>query len=1178
MRVLIAILRWVAVTGGVGLLVTFLPHARAQTGTAPAEANIVVLVVRGTVEYTPKGGQRWVLLHPNDTLAAGDRVRVGPRSQLGLRFADQSIARFDEKTEFELQAPAAAPTGFRARVVAGFLYFFHRDKPSQLEVETRLASAAVRGTEFALRVEADGTTELTVIEGEVEMASPLGSISLKNGEQGVAKEGEPLFRRAALDIAGAIQWTLYYPGVLDLNDLPLEASEFAAHGESLKSYRAGDLIGAAEARPANRLEPTDAERIYRAALALAVGQVEEAESDLRDLRERPGKARELAEALRVMAEIVKRGKVAPSLNPQSATGWLVESYRLQGQLKLEEALAAARASVTSSPEFAFAWTRVAELEFGFGRIEPAARALKRALELSPSNAQAIALDGFLLAARNRMAESISRFEEAMAADGTLANAWLGRGLARIRLGRVEAGRADLLAAAALEPRRSALRSYLGKAWTDARQWKFAEHELVQARDLDPLDPTPWLYAALLKEQHSRINEAVRDLERSQQLNDNRAVYRSRFQLEQDQAVRSANLARIYRDAGMSEWAVNAAGRSASADYANYSAHLFLADSYSLALDPIGRRWETPMLAEYLIANLLAPVNAGVLSSAISQHEYSNLFERNRTRFVSTTEYLSRGAWTESAAIFGTEKHLAYSVEGYYRDDPGQRPNNDLEQRQWSFQIKPRLTAQDTLFVRAEFGRLEGGDLSRNYDPKSYNSSYRFKEEQEPALFLGYHHEWSPESKTLVLASRADHFAEFTDSFRRGFLVERAGDRIITVQNFLVQEQNQNRIEVYSLEPQHIWQTARQSTIVGVRGQQGKIRTEFTQADPGFPVEIFFPFLPEPSATADLENEFNRISVYGYHQHQVAESLRLVAGLSYDLLRFPQNWRNTPIGSETQETDQISPKAGLVWTPNEWWTARGFYSRSLGGATIDQSYQIEPTEVAGFNQSFRSVIPETLAGGNSGAEFETYALSLERRLRTGTFLILGGDVIGSQVERTIGTFDRTGPIGIYWSGLEQELDYSERSAHLTVHQLLGNGFALGARYRVSRAELESFYPQVSEATLVLNNRRAPAELDESVRSLMHEVRLSAIYNHGRGFFGEVAGTALFQSNRGYSPDLPGDSFWQMDVVAGWRSQGRNIELSVGLLNVTDEDYRISPLNIAPELPRERTLVARLRTSF
>jgi tetratricopeptide (TPR) repeat protein len=78
----------------------------------------------------------------------------------------------------------------------------------------------------------------------------------------------------------------------------------------------------------------------------------------------------------------------------------------------------------------------------------------------------------------------------------------------------------------------------------------ADKELALARQFDPNDPTAWLYTALVYQRENRINEAVYDLKKSQELNRNRSIYRSPLLLDQDQAVRSANIASIYRDLGM----------------------------------------------------------------------------------------------------------------------------------------------------------------------------------------------------------------------------------------------------------------------------------------------------------------------------------------------------------------------------------------------------------------------------------------------------------------------------------------------------------------------------------------------------------------------------------------------------------------------------------------------------
>ena len=91
--------------------------------------------------------------------------------------------------------------------------------------------------------------------------------------------------------------------------------------------------------------------------------------------------------------------------------------------------------------------------------------------------------------------------------------------------RVE-GRESLQTAATLEPQRAVLRSYLGKAFSNTKDYRLAERELARAKEMDANDPTAWLYSALLDQQESRINEAVRELEHSQDLNNNRSVFRS----------------------------------------------------------------------------------------------------------------------------------------------------------------------------------------------------------------------------------------------------------------------------------------------------------------------------------------------------------------------------------------------------------------------------------------------------------------------------------------------------------------------------------------------------------------------------------------------------------------------------------------------------------------------------
>src|SRR5262249_157827 len=163
---------------------------------------------------------------------------------------------------------------------------------------------------------------------------------------------------------------------------------------------------------------------------------------------------------------------------------------------LTEALHAARLASLKAPRFGAAQIRYAELEFSFGHTDTALAALNQGLELSPRNAEGLALKGFMLSAQNKFSEAMQSFDHAIAADAAVHNGWLGRGMVKIRLGMdrrlvdigqpaVAAGRQDLQVAATLEPQRAALRSYLGKAFSQAHDLAHARKELDMAKKLDP---------------------------------------------------------------------------------------------------------------------------------------------------------------------------------------------------------------------------------------------------------------------------------------------------------------------------------------------------------------------------------------------------------------------------------------------------------------------------------------------------------------------------------------------------------------------------------------------------------------------------------------------------------------------------------------------------------------------
>jgi hypothetical protein len=149
---------------------------------------------------------------------------------------------------------------------------------------------------------------------------------------------------------------------------------------------------------------------------------------------------------------------------------------------------------------------------------------------------------------------------------------------------------------------------------------------------------------------------------------------------------------------------------------------------------------------------------------------------------------------------------------------------------------------------------------------------------------------------------------------------------------------------------------------------------------------------------------------------------------------------------------------------------------------------------------------------------------------------------------------------------QSLGFREQSVRLTVNQLVGRDFALGAGYRATHGDLETESPTATPA------------LNQDVSALLHQVQLFGIVNHPSGFFGKVMAVWSQQSNRDYEPDIPGDEFWQLHAFVGYRTWQRRLEAQVGVLNITDQNYRLNPLTLYHELPRERTLAASCKIHF
>ena len=534
-----------------------------------------VLSVQGRIEVRRAGDVQWLETKAGERFCSGDAIQIHDRSRSVVRLRSGAVLRLDQNTtiSFRIEKEDRA-TWTWIDMVRGVVHFISRVRGG-LKVGTPFVNGTVEGTEFVFDVDPDRAI-LTVFEGTVaaESRTPRDTVSVTSGQSVTARTGQKLEIKPVTP-RDAVQWALYYPSVLDSRPDAFPASL----RPSVEAYRKGDVAAAFAAL--DRLGPgiTDpAFLTYHAVLLLSVGRVAEARTEIGKLADGDGRRRAIESVIAVVqgdkAGAVTRGEEAAKLLPRSAAVWIARSYAQQANFDLAGARRSLEEAVKVEPRNALARARLAEIWLSLGKVRDAVREASEAVRLDPDLARTQTVLGFAHLAELNPKRARDAFARATALDSADPLPRLGLGLARIRQGDVAGGREELETAASLDPGNSLVRSYLGKAYYEERQDKPAGDEFARAKDLDPKDPTPWYYDAIEKQSANRPVEALHDLQRAIELNDNRAVYRSRLLLDEDLAARSASLGRIYDDLGFRQLALAEGSKSVNTDPANASAHRF----------------------------------------------------------------------------------------------------------------------------------------------------------------------------------------------------------------------------------------------------------------------------------------------------------------------------------------------------------------------------------------------------------------------------------------------------------------------------------------------------------------------------------------------------------------------------------------------------------------------------
>jgi tetratricopeptide (TPR) repeat protein len=1063
--------------------------------------------VEGRVEIQRASDSAWQPAKLGSALCQGDLVRAGARSRATVLLINQAVLRIDQNTAMRLDniTPEVEERSVLSLLKGAFQSFSR--KPRGFEVNTPYLNGSIEGTEFVFRVEEDQSI-LTVFEGTVVASNDQGSTSVSGGESVVAEKGLAPQARTVVRPRDAAQWSLYYPPVMttppDMSPQLQKAVQRADHGDTAGAFEALDHQVPVADRDAGY-------HLYRASLLLSVGRVDEARASIdKGLSQDPNAG--LAYALRAVINVTQNDNTqaladanqAVSLSPDSAAAKIALSYAQQAEFQIPAARDTLLQAVQQQPEDALAWARLSELQLMLGDRESASESAGKAASLAPDLERAQITRGFAALAEFRNSEAKSAFKRAIELDSADPLPHLGLGLARISAGDLEQGGRDIEVAIGLDSNNALLRAYLGKTYFEEKRIPLDTEQFAIAKELDPHDPTAFLYDGIAKQTENRPVEAVEDLEKSIELNDNRAAFRSRLLLDKDRATRGTSLARAYRDLGFEQLGVNEATRSLELDPANASAHRFLSDSYGGA-----RRHEIARVSELLQAQLMQDININPIQPSVSEtnlnivtiggsatpgfDEFTPLFQRNQTQFDMTGFGGNNDTHGGEAVISALYGGVSLSAGAYTYNSDGWRNNNDLDQNIYNAFTQWAITPE--INVQAEFRRREtdNGDLAFNFDPDDFSDNKKVTRNQSMGR-LGLRYSPTPRSNFLVSYIYSDINEDQKES-----------EDLDEFTTFSIDFDSHT--DGYLAEGQYIFEGDWLNIIAG--GAYSKPDTTIKESVLLADVD-FGPIFQE---NAKIHEDVNQKRGYVYTNITPMESVALTVGASYD------DYQEDPV-----DKTSLNPKFGVQWGVNDNLRLRATALKVLKPSLINNR-TIEPTQVAGFNQLFDDP---------SGTKYWRYGVGADWRLRQN--LAVGAEATWRDLDEPVLNISQSG---------KEDFDIENRDEQL--HKLYLNWTPL-TQVAVSAEFVYDRYKSDDGLSTEFGNR------PEEVKT--YSLPLTVAYFNPTGFFAAIGGTYVDQdvdrSDTAFQADGD-DNFFLVDTSIGYRFPKRRGIVSLGVKNLFDKGF-------------------------
>lgn len=1074
-----------------------------------------IISVQGSVVVKRHGETGWQPVNLNDTLFAGDRIRVEANSRAGIVLSNDAVLRLDQNTTLVF-TEIEKETTFIFKLLKGAANFFSR-RPRSLGFLTPFVNGAVEGTEFYVQVD-ENQTRIELFEGRIRAVNPFGELQLAKGQGALAKAGSAPQRRILVQPRDSVQWALYYPPVLVLGpeDVPDELQE------SLTLFNQGRTAEAIDGLEQVEEAARDSRFYsYRAALLLHVGRVFQARDDIQralaldpDNGEAPALEAIIAVVQNRKEEAMQAAQKAIQRTPSSAAAQIALSYAHQAAFNLPKALEAAQAATTAAPGNGTAWARLAELRLSTGELDQGIQAARKAVKLNPHAAHAHTILGFAFLTQIKTEMAKEAFEKAIDLDSAAPLPRLGLGLAIIREGDLEQGRSEIEIAAGLDPVNALIRSYLGKAYFDEKRRPLDETQLEIAKSLDPNDPTPWFYDAIRKQTMNRPAEALKDLQTSIKLNNNRAVFRSQFLLDQDLAARSASLGRLFSDLDFEELALRESYKSQNMDHTNFSAHRLLADTYSSR-----PRHDIARVSELLKAQLLQPINvlpvqpqlaetnlfifSGAGPARPSFNEFNPLFNRNRLGIQANGVVGNNDTFGEEVVVSAVQDNVSLSVGQFYYETDGFRVNNDLKQEIYNAFAQISLTHKTSIQGEVRLRNAERGDPYLRFLPGDAGVDPTVRRPQDIGTGrFGFHH---------TISSSSD--------FIGSFIYTDAETQFNSPAVFPALE-----VEVlddgYVGELQHLWrwQLLQLTTGGGYLNGNRKITYDWSSGS--------------LNSEADLEH------LYGY----VYASITFPTNITWTLGLSANDFKGFV------DRNQINPKFGVSWELFKNTTLRGAVYHVVEDTLIAKQ-KLEPTHVAGFNQFFEEVLD-----GGEAVDAWNYGIGIDQEFSSE---ISGGvEFIKRDLDLPF--------ISDISSLTTDEVSWKEKTVRFYLYAIPFHWLAVNFGYQYESFERDPFF-MADQDFSELDTHRFPLGVNLFLPQNF-SVGAKATYVDQKGTFGS-------------SSVSDEDSFLVFDGSLSYRLPNRRGLVSIEGKNLFDENFKFQDTDPArPTIFPEQQILAKLSMSF